>query len=685
MMEDKYINLKKVIDTRNAMINYENQIYLEMVSNVNQKSAEIMKDDMGTSFVSNCARDFAGEVVRSCFNTSDFHISVDQMARRIIHFKYEDEYDPLGDNSEMRKSVYNYNDYDTSHFFNTLGESLNTDVFDRLGKSSTLRNIENTDANNRQKLFEKENGRYKDQTLIENGKRDYAESKTDAEGNIKDEYTGNDGEYVTDKNGNRKRREQVDHVQAANTLTYNSRYLKEEGVNELKALMNSADNFAMMDSAANQSKGDVRVYVDSKTGKVLKTNDVKSIKGDLKAEIKDKNPNLSNKEIADLADEEFKKKYDATAKASASQIAEATCERWENANNKEELAEKGYLVKNEDGTFSVPESVKKKLKDNIRHSQNAESMVLLKNADYKQIGKDSFTNMFTKTSADGKSSHFSVNSPFGKIVAGQLIYYTVPPFLYEVRQLLKNKKNDIDSLLDKLKESAKRIGRYVYSKLKNIFRGIAENSLKTLVKTFIDTIINMVKATVKKLLSIAKQLLMSTIDAVKVITTPNTSKLEKADAVTNLFAMTITNVVIELLFEMIENTAHIPEFLLKPFQMITSILCTNLVSLILQKADLFNVRFGFKINKIEEMLKEEMAIYNSKYNEAASYTDYQIDTMLREAEEQCKNTYSRLHKMSIYDEGVKDHLNVINNMFNMNLDFDKSFRKFLGIEDIEIA
>ena len=195
----------------------------------------------------------------------------------------------------------------------------------------------------------------------------------------------------------------------------------------------------------------------------------------------------------------------------------------------------------------------------------------------------------------------------------------------------------------------------------------------------------MVKATVKKLLSIAKQLVMSTIDAVKIVCSDKSSRAEKADAVTNLFAVTITNIVIELLFELLEHSFQIPEFLLTPFQMITSIICTNLVSLILQKADLFDVRFGFKINKIEEMLKDEMAEYDSKYKNADEYTDIQIEMMIKEAKEQCKTVYSKLNEMSIYDEGVKDQLNVINHMFNMNLDFDKSFRAFLGIPDVEIA
>ena len=79
-----------------------------------------------------------------------------------------------------------------------------------------------------------------------------------------------------------------------------------------------------------------------------------------------------------------------------------------------------------------------------------------------------------------------------------------------------------------------------------------------------DILIGMVKATVKKLLKIIKSLIMAVVDSVRVIATPETTAAQKADAVFNLFGITITNIVIELLFEAIEKGAHIPEFLLKP-------------------------------------------------------------------------------------------------------------------------
>lgn len=604
------INLKEAIHVRQMLSEYRDVKYMSMIRQIKEKTDVILSDDLGSQFVSNCGRDLAGEVIRNFFDTSDYNITVDQLAVRILKFKYEDEYDPLKDGSEIQKSVYNYNDVMSS----TLDE-INNDL-----DASQEKLFNKTEVWNEEK--QKYDKRYEDSSLIQKGKRDYVKAVQNPDGSITDEYTGKEGEYITDKNGNVSRRQEVDHVQAVGTAKYNAKYISDEGKAALKAFYNSPDNFAMMDKIANGSKGDVKVF--------------------------DANGN------------------DITHRATPEQLADAVCKRWENvekADTKSELIKKGYL--NEDG--KVPKSVKKQLENNLRHSQNVESKVILKNTDYNKVASDALSH--TKSS-------------IGKIIAGQMIYYSAPPIIYELREIIKEKKITLDNAVEKLSAAGKRIGNYVYSHLKEIFKNIAENSLKKFIKTFMDIVIGMVKATVKKMMRVLKNLVMSVVDSVKIIATPGTTPAQKADAVFNLFGITITNIVIELLFEAIEKGAHIPEMLLKPLQIITSVVCTNLTMLVLQKADLFDVRRGFKLEQVRKVFAEERELYEKEMRIAEEYADVTVEKLIESAKQESVAIYNDLIAMDVKRQSVRENLEKINTMFDVGIDFEDQWLKFLGIKAV---
>lgn len=600
------MNLKETVKIRKCMVEYQDQVYLNLVQRVNTKCRDILQEDLGSQFVQNCGRDIAGEVVRSYFDISDYYITVDQMAKRMFEFDYGNEYDPILSNDEMRKSLYNYNDLNSSTLSNIIQEIDSNQV--KLFEKETYR-----DSNGKEKT------RYKDHGMIKKSKDEYAADKNDNYGNIVDEYTGKDGKHVTDKNGNYKRRQEVEHTQSLNAATYNQKYLKEKGISELKEILNSEDNFAMMDKSANASKGDVKVY--------------------------DRNGN------------------DITHHATPEQLAEAVCERWEadNGGTKvENLKEKGYL--NEDG--EVPKAVKKKLIENIKKSQNAESKVILKNADYKVIGKDAVKE--TKVS-------------LGKIISGQLIYFGAPPLFYEARKAFKENHNGIDDVINKISRAGKRIGRYLLSKMKSTFSNVAFNSLKKLVKTFMDILINMLKATINKMMKMAKTIVMSTIDAIKIIANKESSRVEKADAITDLYAVAVTNIVVEVLFELIEKGVKLPEWLLKPLQILTSVVCTNATMLVLQKADLFDVRLGFKINKIRDVFNEANLEYDHYVGIASEYSHETVQKMIQEAREDSISVYNNLIDLNPYEKDVSGDLKKVVDMFNMEIEFEDEWLKFIGL------
>ena len=236
----------------------------------------------------------------------------------------------------------------------------------------------------------------------------------------------------------------------------------------------------MMFASANSSKGDVRVcIVNGKTAYLNARSD------------------------------EYKQVgvQDITYRATPEQLADAACSQWESVDLSKEgqnqkkiqnLKEKGYL--NEDG--KVPKSVRSQLVQNIRASQNAESRVILKNTNYGQVSLDALS---------------QTKGGIGEIIAGQIIYYAAPPIVYELRMMLKDKDMRLENALEKLEAAQSRIEEYVFSKLKQIFTNILVNSLKRFIKSFMDILIQTVKATVQKLLKMAKNLVLSTVDAIRII------------------------------------------------------------------------------------------------------------------------------------------------------------------------
>jgi len=608
MTEYTAVDLRKVVHTRNALVKYRDETYISMIKTLNEQCQDILKDDLGSQFVISCGRDLAGEVIRNFFDTSDYYLTVDQLAERILKFDYKNEYDPLHDSEQYRKDVLNYNEIVPSETLNGIIKGLDD------SQEKLFVKVEN----------EKGHKEYADKKMIEKAKSEYAEKQKNADGSIDDGYTGDEGEIITyvgeDGQLRSRRREQVDHTQALATATYNEKYIKVKGVSELREVYNSEANFAMMLDTANQSKGDVKVL--------------------------DKNGN------------------DITHRATPEQYADAIIERWENVKNtetKQELIDKGFL----DSDGKAPKHIKNKLRENIRRSQNAESKLILKNTKYGAVAKDSALET-------GKS--------LGKIIAGQIIYYAAPPLVFEICGILRQKLSSLDDALDELSRAGKRIGDYVASKLKVMFKNVAFNTLKNFVKVFMDILINLVKATIKRLLKFAKNLVLATVDAVKILAQSDTTRNQKADAICNLFGITIATFVVDMLFESLRNGGLIPDFLIMPLQILSTVVCTNLTILILQKADLFDVRHEFKIRSIEKLFCESRETLNVDMAAANAYASEKIEMIIKQAEADCRQVNSELMENNPYETAVRGHLSKISTIFGMDVDFDTEWLKFIGVD-----
>ena len=638
-------NMQNLLEARNQLLSKQRKIYLSSVSNINMRYGELLKNDFGSTLARNCARDAAGEVVRKFFDTSDYYITIDQMFDRIVHFSYENAPDPLGIYFEdIRKNLYNMND--DPRF------------------SRTLKDIARKCQDAQEKLFLKEeyvdkNGktkkRYVDRKLMEDGKEAYRDEQKDSEGRLYDELSGDSSD---------DERLEVDHVQAAATARINSLYLDSpEAIQALKEFYNSSENFQMLEKRANGSKGDVRVYADG--DRKMTDDEIKAIRKDIKDRLKQEyidegmDAKEANKKADAKAEEEITKKYDVTFKASASEVAEAICNRWENTTGetREELIRTGKL--NEDGT--VPSDVKKQLEKNLRDSMNAESKVILKHMNYSKVCSDALE---------------ETKKGLSKIVAGQVIYYVLPPLVFETQCIVRKKDMTLERFFDEIKASGKRIVRYVKSKLGEILTNLVGNSANKFIKVFFDIIIETVKETVKRLVKIAKQLALSLVQCVKIICSNGSTTAEKADAVTRTLSVTITAVALEILFEYMEKQFGLPDIIMEPLQIIVTIITTNLIMLILQKADLFDVQYGLLIENIDAAFKEEQIKYENESAELLVQSKLNMETGFDTINNQLISIQNSIKKMDFYMSDVTPQLNQINEIYNMGIDFDAKWLEF---------
>ena len=638
-------NMQNLLEARNQLLSKQRKIYLSSVSNINMRYGELLKNDFGSTLARNCARDAAGEVVRKFFDTSDYYITIDQMFDRIVHFSYENAPDPLGIYFEdIRKNLYNMND--DPRF------------------SRTLKDIARKCQDAQEKLFLKEeyvdkNGktkkRYVDRKLMEDGKEAYRDEQKDSEGRLYDELSGDSSD---------DERLEVDHVQAAATARINSLYLDSpEAIQALKEFYNSSENFQMLEKRANGSKGDVRVYADG--DRKMTDDEIKAIRKDIKDRLKQEyidegmDAKEANKKADAKAEEEITKKYDVTFKASASEVAEAICNRWENTTGetREELIRTRKL--NEDGT--VPSDVKKQLEKNLRDSMNAESKVILKHMNYSKVCSDALE---------------ETKKGLSKIVAGQVIYYVLPPLVFETQCIVRKKDMTLERFFDEIKASGKRIVRYVKSKLGEILTNLVGNSANKFIKVFFDIIIETVKETVKRLVKIAKQLALSLVQCVKIICSNGSTTAEKADAVTRTLSVTITAVALEILFEYMEKQFGLPDIIMEPLQIIVTIITTNLIMLILQKADLFDVQYGLLIENIDAAFKEEQIKYENESAELLAQSKLNMETGFDTINNQLISIQNSIKKMDFYMSDVTPQLNQINEIYNMGIDFDAKWLEF---------
>lgn len=583
------ISLKYLIDERKKLHKYHDQIYKNMIVGVNSRLLETknLKEDITKQFLEACALDISGEVIRNFFDMSDYNITVDQLFRRILDFKYENEFDPLASQLEINKNIYNMSN-----------------------SKDTLNQIEKELEESKIKLFKKENKKYVDSSIIQKGKKEYKNQK------IKEEK-------LEDEVGNASIGElEVDHILPLATIQIYEKYLKNSGVKKLKEYYNSSDNFAMLGSTANQCKGDAKV-------------------------LNEKGEDITYKATPEQMTEAIIKKLEGNTKT-----------RKDSTNEK--LKNDGILDENE----KVYPHIKRKINEEITKAQNKESIEKLKQTDAIKVTKES-------------CKHTIQN--IHKILVGQALYYLTPPLIYEIKLNL-NKNNKTESILKNLEKSSDRIINYIILKKTEIMVSIGEKSFKKFLKNIFDILISMIRATIKKITKVIKQVVLLSVDAVKIMFDKNRSKGEKMDAILQLISGLIISVVCEILFEYIEKQFGIPEIFLMPLQMLTTIVCSNFIMIILQEADFFNVRYGYKLQNIEKIFKEEQEKSDKQFIEILNQINDSNNFEVVEIQKKLSDLKIKISNIDIFSISLKKELNDIIKIFNIDIDLNNEWKKFLNLD-----
>ena len=228
----------------------------------------------------------------------------------------------------------------------------------------------------------------------------------------------------------------------------------------------------------------------------------------------------------------------------------------------------------------------------------------------------------------------------------------------------------------KLQKAFKRVINYMRSKLKNIMGNIAHNSLKSFLRNFFYILIDLLKATVKRVFKMIKDIVMALVNSIKILGDKNRTAAEKADAIVNTLGITISSIAVNVIIEYLEIQFPFLKPLSDPLQVIITILTANISMLILQKMDIFNIRYGLMVAKIKEIFEEGRAEYREQLKLLEDETYTNIDKILEQTEFEIFNIITDISSANINEKDLKDEIDIINKTFNMGIDLEKEWNQF---------
>jgi uncharacterized membrane protein YheB (UPF0754 family) len=104
---DQTVEAYALLAREKQLLIQQQEAYITAARKMNWQMKELLQQNFGETLLQNSIHDFAGEVIRQYFDTSDYYITVDQLIDRFLHFSYEDDKDLFTSDEAIRKNLYN--------------------------------------------------------------------------------------------------------------------------------------------------------------------------------------------------------------------------------------------------------------------------------------------------------------------------------------------------------------------------------------------------------------------------------------------------------------------------------------------------------------------------------------------------------------------------------------------------
>ncbi|HCC00982.1 MAG TPA: hypothetical protein DEP42_07205 [Ruminococcaceae bacterium] len=604
-------------------------MYINIANELNTKQKAVFNESSDEdALTKNVVQDISGQLATTYFGLSDLNITADQLAEYMLHFSYDDKDDPLV--KEIARK-----------------DALNAVANENFG---TLTNADRDRLANDVKLFGASSGRsLKGQQAYRN-----------ASGDI-DQLSGQ----------KQVARREADHVIARSTWTAPD-WMSESGKQSFKDIAESSDNFQMIDWKANRLKSDNRVYIDQNGQVVPVTYNSKQPEGttDITSVATAKQRNEAFVGSIEKGVANAQKTIETSNNAKKVAAAKLTIQ---------ELEKNGYL--DDDGKKINPKVSEQNLK-NLEAVNNQADQVVLKDFGAHSFSRvtDAGKQVLSGHNVYDKNGQIKLNKRGKEIkrgglkdmLIGQIVYYTIPPVIFEVKKNIKKGKSP-ESILKRIKKSLSKIGRFVCHKLRTIMANLSGNLLRNLVRTLLDTLVSALKGSLALIFKSVRDFMMAIMSSIKIIANPQMSGKEKGNAVVGLLVTTTIGLVINTLLNDIKI-----DWIQISLQIILTAVLSSLALKVLEKLDLFNLKYGFNVAKIRETFQIEINEFNQKSFDAAAQAAQvrkRLDANLMQLEDQT-NT---LKRMNYYSDSVEDTLNQINEQFDMKINFDLEWQEFVGL------
>ena len=181
----------------------------------------------------------------------------------------------------------------------------------------------------------------------------------------------------------------------------------------------------------------------------------------------------------------------------------------------------------------------------------------------------------------------------------------------------------------------------------------------------------------KRLIKLIKDVVLVLVNCLKILADKSSSPAQKADSITKILSATVTAIVMELFFEFLEKQFGLPDFLMEPLQIIVTILSTNIIMLILNKADLFDTQYGLLVANIEKLFDEEKKKYMSASKELLELGVQDYEKGIETIQLQIKDLTQSIGRLNIYKDDVQSYLEEISDIFNIGIDFNVEWQNFI--------